>query len=157
MLFSGFGVPTLTNICSHFFPNICLFQKISLFFPYNIWSFLKIFFLRHHYNHSHMLPLISTIYMYVFPSRMQAPRGQGWCLTHICKGLSSKLVLIQCSKVAQRWCSSHADLGTRFGKTSMLIHPPQCIETNVEDTDGTSGWSWSSSRVGKKQTSLPGS
>lgn len=37
----------------------------------------------------------------------------------------------------------------------MLIHPPQCIETNVGGTDGTCGCGQSSSRVGKKQGLLP--
>lgn len=129
--------PPSPMFASSSFQNLLL-PEAFLFFS-RTFDLFKIFYLWvHYYDHYHMLLLISTIYIPVFPSRMRAPGGQGWCLAHLCKILSSKLVSAEC--LAQRWYSRHGDLNRRFGRTSMLTHPLQCIETNVEGTDGTSVW-----------------
>lgn len=75
----------------------------------------------------------------------------------LCKILSSKLVLTEC--LVQRWYSRHGDLSRRSGETSMSIHLPQCIETNVEGTDGTSEWgvARAAAESGRSKVYLPDS
>lgn len=66
--------PVLVSIS---FQNMPLSEAFLVFFYLHL--IFKILSLKHYYDHSH-IAFISTIYMYVFPSRMQVPGGKGGIL-----------------------------------------------------------------------------